>query len=84
MREKMNAQEKNKPEVFDLIRDVLEIDEKHHISYMKAVKHSILDDTSRWSAKLTITGKYILKGLLKNMLPTKANRSYEYTGFGLH
>ena len=56
MKDKMKAREKNKPEVFNLIRDVVSIDQKSHIGHMKAVKQSVLDGTSKWSAKLTITG----------------------------
>jgi protein unc-13 len=57
MNDKMKIREKNKPEVFNLIRDVVNIDQKTHTGYMKAVKQSVLDGTSKWSAKLTITVK---------------------------
>jgi hypothetical protein len=57
MKEKMKVREKNKPEIFNLIRDVVNIDQKSHTGHMKAVKQSVLDGTSKWSAKLTITGK---------------------------
>lgn len=57
MKEKMKQREKNKPDVFNLIRDVLNMDQKSHIGHMKAVKQSVLDGTSKWSAKLTITVK---------------------------
>ena len=57
MKDKMKVREKNKPEVFNLIRDVFTADQKSHIGHMKAVKQSVLDGTSKWSAKLTITGK---------------------------
>ncbi len=33
------------------------VDEKSHVGHMKAVKQSVLDGTSKWSAKLAITGK---------------------------
>jgi len=37
-------------------RDVFNVDEKSHVGHMKAVKQSVLDGTSKWSAKLAITG----------------------------
>lgn len=57
MKDKMKAREKTKYEVFELIRDVFNADEKSHVGHMKAVKQSVLDGTSKWSAKLTITVK---------------------------
>ncbi len=57
MNDKMKVREKNKPEVFNLIRDVVGIDQKSHAGHMKVVKQSVLDGTSKWSAKLTITVK---------------------------
>lgn len=56
MKDKMKVREKNKTDVFNLIRDVVNVDPKSHIGHMKAVKQSVLDGTSKWSAKLTITG----------------------------
>lgn len=38
------------------IRDVFGVDEKSHAGHMKAVKQSVLDGTSKWSAKIAITG----------------------------
>jgi protein unc-13 A/B/C len=56
MKDKMKQREKNKPEVFNLIRSIFNIDQKSHTGHIKAVKQSVLDGTSKWSAKLTITG----------------------------
>jgi len=33
------------------------MDKKIHSGHMKAVKQSVLDGTSKWSAKLAITGE---------------------------
>lgn len=37
-------------------RNVFSVDKKSHGGHMKAVKQSVLDGTSKWSAKLAITG----------------------------
>ncbi|CAF1267058.1 unnamed protein product, partial [Didymodactylos carnosus] len=56
MHEKMTVRERTKPAIFKTIRDVFNVDEKSHVGHMKAVKQSVLDGTSKWSAKLAITG----------------------------
>ena len=35
------------------------IEERSHIGHMKAVKQSVLDGTSKWSAKIAITGPWV-------------------------
>jgi hypothetical protein len=46
-------------------RDVFSVDEKSHAGHMKAVKQSVLDGTSKWSAKIAITGRsYTLNNLI--------------------
>jgi len=37
-------------------RNVFSVDKKSHGGHMKAVKQSVLDGTSKWSAKLVVTG----------------------------
>jgi hypothetical protein len=59
MKEKMKQREQNKLEVFNLIRDAINVETSSHVGYMKAVSQSVLDGTSKWSAKLTITGFYL-------------------------
>ncbi|KAL4227427.1 Protein unc-13 C [Mactra antiquata] len=55
MRDRMKLRERNKPDIFELISHIFSVDKKSHSGHMKAVKQSVLDGTSKWSAKIAIT-----------------------------
>ena len=59
IRERMKVQELNKPEVFTMIREIFVVDERQYQDVMKTVKNSILEGSSKWSAKIQLTGTLI-------------------------
>ena len=57
IRDRMKLQERNKPELFDTIRTVFGQTEKMQQETLKAVKNSILEGSSKWSAKIYLTSQ---------------------------
>ncbi|XP_075749461.1 protein unc-13 homolog B isoform X1 [Rhipicephalus microplus] len=55
MKERMKIRERDKPEIFELIRLTFSIDADSHIDALQQAEESIFEGTSKWSCKIAIT-----------------------------
>ncbi|CAG9772673.1 unnamed protein product [Ceutorhynchus assimilis] len=57
MKERMKQREREKPEIFELIRTTFGVDPDTHIDSIEQAKQMTIEGTSKWSCKITITVK---------------------------
>ncbi|XP_043278069.1 uncharacterized protein unc-13 isoform X4 [Venturia canescens] len=55
MKERMKQREREKPEIFELIRTTFSVDPDTHIDSLEQAELIVLEGTSKWSCKIAIT-----------------------------
>ncbi|XP_076179207.1 unc-13 isoform X2 [Ptiloglossa arizonensis] len=55
MKDRMKQREREKPEIFELIRTTFSVDPDTHIDSLEQAEQIVLEGTSKWSCKIAIT-----------------------------
>lgn len=79
MKDRMKIRERNKPEIFEEIRKVFNAPRVIHVQHMKTVKQSVLDGTSKWSAKIAINGTSSTEDRVKHVLDDRSFATCVFT-----